>query len=94
MYSGVKSTFTCMLGVSVFICNVLEQGMNGIDVESFKLYGNFCKQTAELQTSLDLMYEYCICWKLIVNIDKTIKLFSEKVEEFQMILNFYMTVNE
>ena len=29
----------------------------------------FANNAAELQTSLDLMYEYCICWKLIVNID-------------------------
>jgi len=75
--------------------------MNGIDVESFKLflilYADdmliFANNAAELQTSLDLMYEYCNRWKLIVKI-KLKLLFSERVEEFQMILIFYMTVNE
>ena len=57
----------------------LEQEMNGIDVKSFKLflilYADdmvfFANNAAELQTSLDFMYEYCNHWKLIVNIDKT-----------------------
>ena len=38
------------------------------------------------------MYEYCNRWKLIVNIDKTKVVIFRKGEEFQMILNFYMTI--
>lgn len=57
----------------------IHSGMHGIDVNMFKifliLYADdivlFANTENELQNSLDMLYEYCNKWKLVVNTDKT-----------------------
>jgi len=57
----------------------VKKGANGIDVNMFKLflilYSDytvlFANSIQGLQTNLDLLYEYCKKWKLLVNVDKT-----------------------
>ena len=56
-----------------------KNGLNSIDVNMFKifllLYADdiilFADSKAELQTSLNVLYEYCQKWKLVVNTNKT-----------------------
>ena len=55
-----------------------KNGLNSIDVNMFKifllLYAAdiilFADSKAELQTSLNVLYEYCQKWKLVVNTNK------------------------
>ena len=57
----------------------VKSGLSGIDVNMFKmfliLYADdiviFSNTAEELQRSLDLLKEYCITWKLVVNTNKT-----------------------
>ena len=56
-----------------------KNGLNGIDVNMFKIFLLlhaddiilFADSKAELQTSLNVLYEYCQKWKLVVNTNKT-----------------------
>ena len=58
-----------------------KNGLNSIDVNMFKifllLYAAdiilFADSKAELQTSLNVLYEYCQKWKLVVNTNKNKK---------------------
>ena len=60
---------------NIFVVN----GVEGIDVNMFKmfliLYADdiviFANSSDELQTSLNLLYDYCQRWKLTVNVKKT-----------------------
>ena len=64
----------------------LTKGLDGIDVNTFKmfliLYADdiviFANNKEELQSSLNLLHEYCSRWKLIVNVDKTKKMCFRK----------------
>jgi len=69
-----------------------KNGLNGIDVNMFKifllLYADdivlFADSKAELQTSLNALYDYCQKWKLVVNTNKTkIMFFSKKGQTFE-----------
>ena len=56
-----------------------KNGLNSIDVNMFKIFLLlhaddiilFADSKAELQTSLNVLYEYCQKWKLVVNTNKT-----------------------
>ena len=59
--------------------HVINLGLDGIDVDVFKIfmliYADdtviFANTQKQLQNSLDLLLEYCIKWKLTINVSKT-----------------------
>lgn len=72
-------------------------GLDGIDVDMFKifliLYADdivlFANTKDELQSSLDMLYNYCNKWKLLVNSSKTKVLVFRKGGRLSANINFY-----
>ena len=78
---GVFVTFLFSMFLNDIEDVFFKNGLNSIDVNMFKifllLYADdiilFADSKAELQTSLNVLYEYCQKWKLVVNTNKNKK---------------------
>ena len=46
----------------------------------------FSERAKDLQEGLDVLYEYCDRWKLVVNTSQTIVMVFERVAVYEMIL--------
>ena len=75
----------CMSSIIYTICTnyiedeFIQKGLHGIDVNMFKvfliLYADdivvFANSSSEFQKSLDLLFDYCQRWKLVIDTSKT-----------------------